>query len=149
MARQANITLSFSIPAFAALCRPQKVSGLNHLLPTLQVTSGETVKKTRDELQAELQALPDDASIDSISLSKTLNAVTIADLFDGDKLKKDLPEGTFTIENARKFAREWAEAFEKEILQKLMKESNEGKLAIAALKAEKELEPSTETAPTE
>ena len=144
MARLANITLSFSISAFAALCRPQKVSGLNHLFPTLPVTSGEIVKKTRDELRDELEALPEGAGIDSISLTKTLNAVTIADLFYGDKLKKDLPEGTFTIENARKFAREWAEAFEKVILDKLMKESNEGKAAIAEIKAQKE----EETAPT-
>lgn len=137
MARQANIQASFSIAAFAALCRPQKCSAGLSLFPEMVIQQGQIVQKTVAELRAEMANLTDDGDVTSITLTKSLNSVTLADLFDGEKVKKDLPEGTVTIDNLRKFAREWAEKFELALFQKLAKESIEGKAEIARMKAEK------------
>lgn len=147
MARQANITATFTLATFANLCRPQKCSAAVALFPTMVVKSGETVEKTREEIMEEIQNLEVGQSVSGISLTKSLGDVTLADLFDekGEKVKKGL-EGDVTIANLKKFAREWAEAFEAQILKKLAAESNEGKAEIARMKAEKENgEPDTES----
>lgn len=136
MARQANISATFAIATFAALCRPQKCSGAIALFPEMVVKKGQTTSKTREELLEEIANLPVGADTESITLTKNLGNVTIADLFDGEKIKKDLPDGNVTIDNLRKFAREWAEKFEAELFLKLAKESDEGKAIIAQAKAD-------------
>lgn len=137
MARQANITATFTLANFASLCRPQKMSAAVALFPNMVVKSGETVEKTREEIMEEIQNLEAGQSVSGISLTKSLGDVTLADLFDNEKVKKGL-EGTITIQNLKKFAREWAEAFEAQIFKKLAAESDEGKAELARMKAEKE-----------
>jgi len=138
MARQANITASFTLANFASLCRPQKCSSAFALFPKLVIQAGTTVPKTREEIMEEITNLPEGANVTDVTLTKNLGDVVLADLFDvKGNLKKDLPEGTVTIDNLRKFAREWAEKFEAELFLKLAKESIEGKAEIARLKAEK------------
>jgi hypothetical protein len=137
MARQANIQASFSIATFASLCRPQKCSAAIALFPSMVIQAGTTVPKTREEIMSEIQNLPEGANVTTVTLTKNLGDVTLGDLFDKGNVKKDLPEGTVTIDNLRKFAREWAEKFEVELFLKLAKESTEGKAELARIKAEK------------